>query len=1262
MVARLRSAIVVLVCVLVGGLAFAGSSALAAHVLSGSFGALGSGAGEFSGPAGVAVNEETGNVYVVDRGNNRVEEFDSTGSTLLGDFNGAAAGHALFSPEGIAIDNSGNPLDPSDHDVYVVDTGNHVVDKFSAAGVYESQISTGAQGAALGTLDGVAVDTAGVVWIYQENSTGSGEINSYSDAQSNEFLSSRVSPFGTSPGFAVDSEDNLYVNRGVGFFAKLNSAGEKTPIEALDEEESVAAAVDSSNGNVYVDNVGSVAEFSSSGSLLDRFGAGHLTAGSGLAVNGATQTVYVADTATSTVAVFADPFAIVKTTQATGLQVEGSATLNGTVNPLGVPVTSCEFEYGIDESYGQAAECTALPSGSSPVAVHADVSGLTPGTLYHYRLVANNENGGEAGADGTFFTPARPRIAGESATDVASSSATLNARINPDALDTNYSFEYGTSTAYGTSTPLPDGDAGVGTSDVLVSVHLSSLSANTTYHWRVSARNANGTSTGIDHTFVYETASGSLPDGRAYEMVTPPGKNGALIGHGLSDLRWSIARDGSRVIALSIQCLAGVASCPALRREEGEPYEFTRTSGDWVTTPLAPAVTPQSEAGDWTVFDADAGTALFSSPTPPLGEDNLYARQADGSFVDVGPVSLPSRGAHGPTEGLSLATADLSHVVYTTHPTTQPWAVWPFDATSATLGGLVAHDTAYEYAGNGNTAPVLVGVSGGSASTDLISTCGAELGGSSGGYDALSANGRMVYFTALTPSPAEPCTSGSGANAGVPVLANTLYARIDGSRTVLISGRSPLDCTGATGCLSSAPAVAEYQGASADASKAFFTDTQQLTDSASEDSEGGDSAEGAYCSETTGSNGCNLYEYDFTQPTGHNLLAVSAGDTSGGGPRVQGVMAISEDGSHVYFLAEGVLSAAANSEGKVAQDGGENLYVFERDASHPGGKLSFIATLPRSDEYQWRSGLSVSSVEANVTPDGRFLVFTSHGLLTADDTSTSGAAQVFRYDAQSGELVRISVGEHGFGDNGNGGTAGTSAEIGTTGGGDASIASPRYSASYAGSGPVRTDPTMSDDGAYVFFQSPSALTSRALNDLQLGSFEPIGPVYAQNVYEYHDGQVYLISDGRDAATSQAESAVRLLGADATGGNVFFTAADQLVAQDTDTQVDIYDARVCTASDPCIPSAPPASACQGETCQGATGAAPLLSTPVSSTFSGAGNIAAQMSHAVKQKKKAKPKRRKKPKHGKKPKRGKKVKRGTKVPKAAKSGKHTKLGRS
>jgi hypothetical protein len=150
---------------------------------------------------------------------------------------------------------------------------------------------------------------------------------------------------------------------------------------------------------------------------------------------------------------------------------------------------------------------------------------------------------------------------------------------------------------------------------------------------------------------------------------------------------------------------------------------------------------------------------------------------------------------------------------------------------------------------------------------------------------------------------------------------------------------------------------------------------------------------------------------------------------------------------------------------------------------------------------------------------------------------------------------------------------------------------------------------MSHDGAFVFFESPIALTPHALNDIPLAGATGEGRL-AENVYEWHEGEVHLISDGKDAAAAGSFSAVHLIGADASGENVLFTTTDQLVAADTDTQVDVYDARVCRADSPCVSE--PAAAlppCTGEACHGIPPEAPHAPGGGSAAFSGPGNLSA-----------------------------------------------------
>jgi hypothetical protein len=782
----------------------------------------------------------------------------------------------------------------------------------------------------------------------------------------------------------------------------------------------------------------------------------------------------------------------------------------------------------------------------------AGSTGLAIDTARHI-YVTDNE--GSPRQVQIFGTPSLlpPAIDATSATNLTATSAELTAKINPGGLSTSYRFQYGTSTSYGTSIPVPDAPIGEGFGDVTAEQRVEGLSPGVTYHWRVVAIGIGGTSTGVDHTFVYDTTGEALPDGRVYEMVTPPNKNAALIGVVFKGLPPNIADDGSRVFMTSIQCFANAESCIANRQLVGGQYFFSHTPVGWTTTSMAPPATLFTADSGW-LASADTGMGLFSMPTPPAMEDDFYVRTAAGEFIDLGPATPPALGAlgFGPFGvGVKVAPADFSHVVFQAKT---PWV----SEEAAQKSQL------YELSDSGSPSmPVPVGVNGGPGSTDLISLCGSSFTSnpSSGPPGTISENGETVYFTAIR------CRA--SANGGVEVPANTLYARIGQARTVKVSERSPTACTSAA-CQGSPPQNALFVGASNDGSKAFFLSNQSLADGAGEEG--------------------NLYEYDFNNKVGENLVDVSEDKNAGESPAVQGVVALSPDGSHVYFVAKGSLNGIPNEQGETAQGGSDNLYVFARDGEHPSGQIAFISRLPTTDaEGLWQSNTNRGS--ANVTPDGRYLVFESHGDLTADDLRTDGATQLFRYDAQTAELTRISVGERGFNDNGNAGA------------GNARIA-PGYEG-HERAGPARSDPTMSNDGEYIFFESPIGLVPHAVNDVQIGRNEG-QPVYAENVYEWHEGQVHLISDVKDTTELANESAVKLIGSDTSGRNVFFRTAYALAPQDTDTQVDYYDARICTNSEPCNPlPARPLPPCLGEACHGIPSAAPGAPSGGSATLNGEG---------------------------------------------------------
>src|SRR5438309_1017979 len=94
-------------------------------------------------------------------------------------------------------------------------------------------------------------------------------------------------------------------------------------------------------------------------------------------------------------------------TEAATSVTQTSATLNATVNPNGGEVSDCKFEYGPTETYGTIVPCKAMPgSGTSPVAVSASISSLTPNTTYHFRISAMNAGGTSKGLDGMLTTGA----------------------------------------------------------------------------------------------------------------------------------------------------------------------------------------------------------------------------------------------------------------------------------------------------------------------------------------------------------------------------------------------------------------------------------------------------------------------------------------------------------------------------------------------------------------------------------------------------------------------------------------------------------------------------------------------------------------------------------------------------------------------------------------------------------------------------------------------------------------------------------------
>jgi hypothetical protein len=221
-------------------------------------------------------------------------------------------------------------------------------------------------------------------------------------------------------------------------------------------------------------------------------------------------TVYAADAANSVVDRFTAFVGPTVTTAAASEVQRTSATFNGTIDPGGI-ASKYHYEYGLENTYGSATEPLDAGSGSGAIEAAGPVTGLFPNTTYHYRIVGLNASGSIVGEDQTVTTGAAPPTVDGSPTFVTTitpTGARVHATVNPQHSLTTFRIEYGTSTAYGSSTPEGGAEAGEQSTDQAVATTLTGLQPATLYHYRVSAENGTeGPQTGADGTFI--TAPGT---------------------------------------------------------------------------------------------------------------------------------------------------------------------------------------------------------------------------------------------------------------------------------------------------------------------------------------------------------------------------------------------------------------------------------------------------------------------------------------------------------------------------------------------------------------------------------------------------------------------------------------------------------------------------------------------------------------------------------------------------------------------------------
>ncbi len=706
---------------------------------------------------------------------------------------------------------------------------------------------------------------------------------------------------------------------------------------------------------------------------------------------------------------------------------------------------------------------------------------------------------------------------------------------------------------------------------------------------------------------------------RHYEMVSPPYKGGYGVS-AIDAVAVAGAAEGERVQFESLGTFAGAPNDTLL----GD-YLAVRSGGGWSTTPLMLPATPSMPRGNESareVVSSSLESVLFIGDLAKHSGE-VQERSLEGFFEKeylFQPLGVPrpspqvmygplTKLGGGSVEGIEAkgASPDLCRVLF---PST---GLLPEDkGLSETLYELSAGSSVNGCGGEAPSLRLLAVETGPKGEQRLIDPyCEPYLGG--GEFDdradmnlnVVSADGSEVFFTAGTDLGERKC---DGLNGYFPQGPGKLFVRLNGERTVQISQPVAADCAVSAPCHSAVAQRAVFTGAGEQGTRVFFTTVQSLVTGDAEFTcretagpvggivEGlGEFVTQAGCESPSGGAqeararwhrfGNDVYMATLECPGGGegcpagerevaSLVQVSRSTVSGEPAEVQGEQAVtvSADGGRVYFVARGVLSEGVNREGRAPLKGADNLYVYDvaENRNHfvvdlcsgreQSGAVLDPACPGGSDSKQW---LGVRNLET--TGNGQFLVFTSYGQLTPDDTDT--ARDIYRYDAATETLERVSTGEDGYDSNGNNNSYDETLPNMTPG----RLPVGRYYMD------VRA---INEDGSRIVFGTADPLSSLALNGLS-------------NVYEWHEGHVSLISSG---VAPEPEGEVTTGGGDSpvitpSGRDIFFISAQDLVPQDTDGARDVYDARLGEG----FPSEPASRRqCEGDACQGSlTNPAPLL---------------------------------------------------------------------
>ncbi len=1183
---RRLAMIVVFACVCVLGVGEASAWASEGYSASAS-GSLAAPPGGFVNPLGVAVNEATGDVYVSDYSSGMVDEFDASKEYV------SQIAVSGGNPYYLAVDNSGGP---SEGDVYVAGSASNVVYKFDAlldGSLVADATTPEIGGGVLSRPTGVAVDAAGDVYVVSEGTETVSKFSPTGQVLDADLITGVHQP----EALAVNSAGDIYVSTDYDGTQEYGPSGacinNCASINGNEYQDRGLAIT--SQGDVLVSDQESnkVVEYgpTSQHQLIQELGSFELPFG--IAVGETQHALYVADFLGKTV----DTFEGGQTPEApdTGAaEVKGTtAILHGTLNPGVSAKTEWYFAYNDNGSCVGGRTTPVEEAEGGDLSESKEAGGLEVSTTYTVCMVSQNKYGREYGSSLSFTTS---NVGSESFSDVGQHGATVSARLNTGGLATSYYVEYGSTSAYGSSTPVHVTEEGEGT--VSVSARIEALQSYSEYHFRIVASNSGGVEErGEDLVFrTLPAPINGLPDERVYEMVDPAnnlnqdvyrpeGAYGLEGNEGFATaLPVRVAADGS---AVSYEAGATVGGDGSSGTFEGTQYFATRSvGGGWSQKTLSPNgrndyyIGLDSELDAGVIDDEPNGLLALSALIPENSYRMIYA------CMDLG------SGCRTPEESARIGVSEFKPL----------FTVKPPDRTGYAFG------TNGREVNSGNTlGPVPIFAGGSSGFTSLLFEANDALipgegsierelrkdveqevtDGEDHSYLYDSVGGKLALIDVLPGSqdvPAGTVVSHAifGATAvnepieNLPDFSNVISA--DGSRvywTDLASGAdeghvflrenpgmpvSPVDAEGhclvpADACTVSVSAgAARYWTSAEDGRFAFYTEA------------------GA------------LYRFDAVTGVSEALTKNTA--------NVLGVIGTSENGEDAYFVAEEAIGSVHGPGGTVPQQGEPNVYLSDH------GTVTFVATLAFIDgthvepiDHSWKlfevgdwlAGLGDRTAE--VTPDGGGLVFMSSATLRTvgfpDGVPNAGLQEVYLFQAGSDELFCVSCSPSGE-------TPPAQYE-GNYGPGAAAFAAVSSSDTY--------EPQwVSDDGNEVFFDSVVPLVPQDTNGKQdVYEWEREGTGSCTAGSGANGGCLYLLSSG------SSEQASWLLGSSANGEDVFIVTRSRLTPNDGDEADNLFDVRAHGVRPV------EEGACTGTGCQGVPAPPPTFATPPSVTFEGVGNF-------------------------------------------------------